>query len=497
MSSYYITEDITVDKRFLCLFIALFLICTVFVGCGRKDDTVDKPTDADTAPSHDETLKPEFSLNGNDLSDYTIIYSEADADYAERAAHYVRDKIAEKTGITLAVKSDKEQPKPSAHEIVVGETKRAISDELNEDTTGFSFSIMANGDHVAMEGDYFVIAAAAYYFVETYVKDEPFSAVVPTEAAVHEPIVKDAENYVFMIGDGMGFNQTLLFNTLFAKNLDTYSDGEKEFYGYMFPYQGAARTSSLSGTTDSAAAGTALSSGYKTINRYLGKDKYLKDVKSLTEIALELGKATAVMSTETQTGATPAAFSVHIPDRDDTEDIKAAQNKFSEETGTLILGGYGSKYTQEDINKVEDDLLATLATLSEDEDGFFMMYEEAYIDKHSHSNEMENTYLACLRFNQAIGTVMEFAFYNPDTFVLITADHETGGLTKQTDTMFYYTSPDHTNKDVPVFAYGVGAEAFGDTTVENIQIPKSIAALWGVTLDGYDNANYPSLIPVK
>ncbi len=489
------------NKSLLCLFLVLVIICAAFTACVKnidEDGEGELSADTDKTPAADESAgKAEYLLNGTDLSEYTIIYASADADYTERAAHYVCDKIAEKTGITLAVKSDKEQPKPLAHEIVLGETKRAISGLLDEDTEDFSFSIMANGDHVAMEGDYFVIAAAAYYFVETYVKDEPFSAVVPTEAAVREPIVKDAENYVLMIGDGMGFNQTLLFNTLIAKNLDSYSDGEKAFYGYMFPYQGKARTNSLSGTTDSAAAGTALSSGYKTINRYVGKDSKLNDVKSLTEIALELGKSTAVMSTEVATGATPAAFSAHVPDRDDTEDIKAAQNKFSEETGTLILGGYGSKYTQEDIKRVEDDLEKTLQALSDDEDGFFMMYEEAYIDKHSHSNEMENTYLACLRFNQAIGTVMEYAFYNPDTFVLISADHETGGLTKQTDTMFYYSSLDHTNADVPVFAYGVGAEVFDDITVENIQIPKTIAALWGVTLEGYDNANYPSLIPVK
>jgi hypothetical protein len=56
------------------------------------------------------------------------------------------------------------------------------------------------------------------------------------------------------------------------------------------------------------------------------------------------------------------------------------------------------------------------------------MYEEAYIDKHSHSAELTATFFACVRFNQAIGCFMEYAFYHPETVVIITADHETGGI---------------------------------------------------------------------
>lgn len=485
-------------RRFLCLSLVFMIICTAFAGCGKKEASEDGIEANDSVTTADEeTPKPDYAINGVDVSEYMIIYSYSDPDYTKRAAEYLRDVIAERTGITLTVKSDKEQAKPTSHEIVVGETRRAVSRELEEDTDGFSFAMLADRDHVAIEGDYFVIAAAAYYFAETYIKSEPFDAIIPTGVSVHEPIVKEAKNHIIMIGDGMGFNQTLLFDALFARNLEIYSDGEKAFYGYMFPNQTQSRTDSLSGTTDSAAGGTALSSGYKTVNRYVGKDKDLNDVKTLTEIALELGKSTAVMSTEVTTGATPSSFTVHAPDRDDTEHIKALQEKFSEDTGTLILGGYGSTYTQEAIGKIETDLRNTLETLLKDEDGFFMMYEEAYIDKHSHSNEMENTYLALARFNQAIGTVMEFALYNPETFVLITADHETGGLTKQTDAMFYYTSTNHTGADVPVFAYGSGAEAFDCDALENIQIPKTIAAMWGTALEGYDNANYPSLVAVK
>ena len=109
----------------------------------------------------------------------------------------------------------------------------------------------------------------------------------------------------------------------------------------------------------------------------------------------------------------------------------------------------------------------------------FRSYEEAYIDKHCHNNDGMKAFEALVRFNQVIGVVMEYAFYNPDTFVLITADHETGGLTPGESGVFSFTSTNHTGADVPVFAYGAGSEYFNGVTVENIEIPKQIARLWG------------------
>ena len=108
------------------------------------------------------------------------------------------------------------------------------------------------------------------------------------------------------------------------------------------------------------------------------------------------------------------------------------------------------------------------------------MYEEAHTDKHSHNNDIEKVFLAMLRFNQAIGRFMEFAFYNPDTFVLITADHETGGIVIDEDGNISFTSDDHTSADVPIFAYGYGAELFDGKTIENIQIGQTIASFFGV-----------------
>jgi alkaline phosphatase len=254
-----------------------------------------------------------------------------------------------------------------------------------------------------------------------------------------------------------------------------YSDGEDIFYGYYFPNQGWSKTNSVDGITDSAAGGTALASGYKTSNGRVGKNSAGKDLISLTELAASLGKATAVMSTESSTGATPASFSAHAMSRDDTTDIQQSQKDLAARCGTIINCNF-NKYSVSDMAVIEEKVTDTLAALSTDEDGFFLMYEEAHIDKHCHNNDLTNTFYAVMRFNQVIARFMEYAFYHPDTFVLITADHETGGMTEQ----FTYTSDYHTDANVPVFVYGMGAEAFDGKTIANITIPITIAkTFWG------------------
>ena len=435
-------------------------------------------------------------LCGDALSSYVIVYDEHASDYTVRAAQYIADEIAKRTGIVLSVFPIDWSDAVREHEIVVGETDRAISKELNAETDGLEFALLANEDHIALEGDYFIIAAAAYYFVETYIPGALFETDVPKATTICTPIVEEAENFILLIGDGMGPNQTKLFEAYKNSNIADYSDGEDFFYGYLFPYIGEAKTNSLSGRTDSAAAGTALSSGYKTINEYIGKDGNKEDVPSLTELAAEKGKATAVMSTEVQPGATPSAFSAHANSRHDTNVILASQAALVEKYGTIINCDY-NVYTEAEMVALRAAIRDTLNQLSQDEDGFFMMYEEAYIDKYCHNNRAAEAYLAMVRFNQAIALFMEYAFYNPNTMVIITADHETGGLQIAANGDFYYTSGSHTSTNVPVFAYGAGLEVFDGQIIENIQIPKTIAAMFGVEIAGTSSAQYPSLIPVN
>ena len=426
-------------------------------------------------------------IAGVKLSEYVIVYDEDGLDYNRRAAEYIKTRAYEELGVKIDIVDD--SAAASAHEIVVGETSRAISGELDADTKGVEFAILAKGGSIALEGDYFVIAAAACFFMETYAPTSGYEATMPEGVMVHQPIQKEAKNFIMLIGDGMGVYQTKLFE--YMENNCEYGDGEDLFYGYMLPYRGYSRTESLSGVTDSAAGGTALACGYKTLNEYIGRDKDQNDIKSLTELASEKGMAGAVMSTETKTGATPSSFSAHADSRNSTSDILASQAESITKYGTIVDCGYdyySAKYMEVIENHIED----TLGQISSNKNGFFIMYEEAHIDKHCHKNDINNTYLALIRFNQAIARFMEFAFYNPDTLVLITADHETGMLLPGEDGVLAYNDDDHSAADVPVFAWGQGAELFNGKTIENIQIAHTVAALMGEDNFG-DQSKYKSL----
>ena len=466
-------------KRLLSVLIIIAMLISLS-GCAF----IKKIFNKDSGTPSDEQQKEEkpLDVNGVSVAEYNIVCDKDGLDYNLRAAEYIQSCIYELRGYKINIVDDSE---PEAkREIVVGETTRKISAELDTDTKGFQFTMLAKDGTVALEADYFVIAAAAYYFVDTYVRgagevdEESTQVEIPNGLTVSTPITKEAKNYILLIGDGMGVYQSLLFDYL--EDESDYSDGEDAFYGYMFPSLGFARTNSYSGVTDSAAGGTALATGYKTVNGYVGLDKNQNEIKSLTELASELGKASAVMSTESRTGATPSAFSAHENNRDNTEAITVDQTQLAEKYGTVIDCNY-DYYNQNSINRIlEKHISETLAKVDLDEDGFFLMYEEAHIDKKSHNNEMDKTFLALIRFNQAIARFMEYAFYNPDTVVIITADHETGNLLPTEDGTLAYGSTGHTSANVPVFAWGSGTEMFNGAIVENIEISQFIAAGMGV-----------------
>jgi hypothetical protein len=458
-------------KKLLALLIILSTLVSI-VSCKKPDNIPDNKPDETPNETPEAVEMP--TINGVSIEDFTIVYDKEGLDYNKRAAEYIQAKAEEHYDIKLDIIDDGEAK--CQNEIVVGETGRDISKALQAECEGLQFAITAKDGSIALEGDYFIIAAAAYYFVESYMPCENRDFKINEGIEVLDPIVKEAKNFILLIGDGMGMNHTKSFEYL--ENNVEYGDGEDIFYGYLLPYFGQSRTDSLSGTTDSAAGGTALSTGHKTYNGNIGLDKNDNALKSLTELAYEKGMSAGVMSTENRTGATPASFSAHAVDRGETTEIFLSQENAVNNYGTIIDCGY-DYYSTRYVKVIERHITDTITKLSENENGFFLMYEEAHTDKHSHSNDIDKMYQAMVRFNQAIARFMEFAFYNPDTFILITADHETGDLYENESGILEYHSDDHTSKNVPIFAYGQGAELFDGVNIENIQIAHTIAHFMG------------------
>ena len=161
-------------KKLLSGLLVLVLLVTVLPGCktNKKD------------------------LNGLDISEYTIVYSQESPDYCQRAAEYIQAQIQARTGVQLSV--CEASSGTYAHEIVVGETSRAISQSLNAETNNVEFAILADDNHIALEGDFFIIAAAAHYFVETYIPGSNFDSKIPKETSIHQPITAAPNNYILL-----------------------------------------------------------------------------------------------------------------------------------------------------------------------------------------------------------------------------------------------------------------------------------------------------------
>jgi hypothetical protein len=126
-----------------------------------------------------------------------------------------------------------------------------------------------------------------------------------------------------------------------------------------------------------------------------------------------------------------------------------------------------------------------LDLLSEDENGFFLMVEGSQIDTKAHDNAFEKQMYEMYQFDCAITVVMEFMAKHPDTVLIVTADHETGGLyfpreDHKEDGAYVYLSDDHTSINVPVYAMGYGTEALGGI-IENTDIAGFVAGLLGET----------------
>lgn len=288
--------------------------------------------------------------------------------------------------------------------------------------------------------------------------------------------------------------------------------------------KGYSRTRSAnSAITDSAAGGTALSTGYRTNNGVVGMSPNLEEnYQNVLELAAKKKKSTGIIATKAVTDATPAAFSAHVETRALQEEIASQQIKLLED-GTLdILLGGGHVYYRNNKNielleeackkgvtltdTFSDTLKASLPSiglfamdaldssdspslaamthlalnkLSENKKGFFLMVEGSKIDTYGHQNNIYREINEMWDFDEAISVAMHFVAQNPDTILIITADHETGGLTlpdeptKANIGECTYKTVDHTSKNVPVFAVGYGTEKLA-CEQDNTEIAKFI-----------------------
>ena len=364
---------------------------------------------------------------------------------------------------------------------------------------------------------------------------------------------QNVKNVIYLIGDGMGFGAvtSLLLS-------------EDEVTGFeQAPVVGFSETCSADNyVTDSAAGGTALATGTRTNNGYIGVDPDGNQLTSILRKAQTLGMKTGIVVNTTLTEATPASFYAGVNSRYKTYDIA---KQFTESnvdvaigggldhfiarpdsldlTATLIEKGYDVFLNWEtvlgtdsekfvgilplyDLHRREENngtasaaegqevcLAAQLASLNEDvntthlseptvylekatvkaldilsrnnKDGFFLMIESAIIDGYGHNNDSDGMIVEMKEFNRTLQNMIDYVNNNPETLLVVTADHETGGTGvyynghkpgNEGPVKLNFSTSGHTGTVVPIFAYGPGAENFAGL-MKNIDVPKKIEAL--------------------
>ena len=311
---------------------------------------------------------------------------------------------------------------------------------------------------------------------------------------------KKPKNVVLFIADGMSLphmhaGMTANHGRLFLEN---------------FKHMGFLKTHSAeSYITDSAAGGTALATGQKTYNAAIGVDMDKKPLKTILQEASEKGLATGLVSTSAITHATPASFIAHQPNRNMYEEIAA--DFLKTDIDVFIGGGYKHFTTRKDgRNLVEElkekgyrveqdmntirtiksgklaglmaeehaprvaergDMLpaatnTAISILSNNKKGFFLMVEGSQIDWGGHAGSTIYVVEDMLDTDRTVGLALEFAAKNRETLVVVTADHETGGMTilngnyETGMVKGAFSTGGHTGLMVPVMAWGPGAEEF-------------------------------------
>lgn len=319
------------------------------------------------------------------------------------------------------------------------------------------------------------------------------------------------KNVILLIGDGMGLAQIYAGLTANRGDLNL-----AKFLNIGFSKTSAADTY----ITDSAAGATAMATGQKTNNRAIGVDSTGKALAAIPTLIKPWNMVSGIISAGSVTDATPAAFYAHQPDRMFEREIAAdflrnpvpvliggGHRYFKEEKvlDTLRQRGYQIGTTFSELNKMKtpfvmlDDqsvvavskgrkdflqksLHKTIQALQPNKAGFFVMAEGAQIDYGGHINDIRYVVQEMLDFDQAIGDAIRFADSNGETLVIVTADHETGGLSlldgdlKRGYVDGNFSTNDHSGIMVPVFAYGPHSLDFRGV-YENTAIQHKIMAI--------------------
>ncbi len=341
------------------------------------------------------------------------------------------------------------------------------------------------------------------------------------------------ENVIFLIGDGMGVAHVSAAQI--AKDYQPLNMERADHVGLCKTYSTSNRI------TDSAAAGTALSTGYKTKNGMIGMTPDSLPHSSIREKAERAGMATGIIATYPVTNATPAAFIGHVPHRNMEDEIATY---YVTNTVDVIMGGGSKRFDQradslnlfdsfrerdytiatsleelEDVHEgrvimlpTEDSMdsiehgrdkeflsdatakaLEILTANAEANDtGFFLMVEGSMIDGWSHGHNLEAMLAELYDLDAAVKVAFDYADSHPGTLVVVTADHSTGGLTivngnRKFDIYdhkvdYAWTTGGHTGDMVPIFAYGTGSENFSGV-FENTDLPRIMCRLLGLQED--------------
>ncbi len=308
-------------------------------------------------------------------------------------------------------------------------------------------------------------------------------------------------NIIIFIGDGMG--PAHLYAGITAS--DHPLNIEK------FPFAGYIKTySSDKYITDSAAAGTAISSGVKTKNGMIGTNPDGTNAVSIMEIAHRNGLSTGLVSTSSITHATPASFVAHNVGRGNYEDIAVdflngvidvfigggenhfrkrkdgadlcaqltgkgydvvynisdLKNSRSPKIAGLLAGEHMPKVSDGRAGMLKDMTAKAIETLSRNKKGFVLMVEGSMIDWGAHENNIDYVIDEVIDMDEAVGAALGFALKDGKTLVIVTADHETGGLAltggniSDNKVAASFSGKDHTAAMVPVFSIGPGSERF-------------------------------------